>query len=269
LGGGAVTRGADQAPDEMVTHAERITTEYVLGRKLEGWDVRTDKSRWWVITSPMNLYSQELFPSLDYAISFHVGITTRMMSEPDPDVAPPEQLFLNAAWRRWEQAAEALQEAEEAEDFQAVGMRCRECFVTLVKTLGRDEMVPAETEAPKRSDAVAWCGLIANYVVHGSSAEHVRKYLKTTSTSGWQLVNWLTHASGATAADAELAIEVTRHVLTCFGSAQFRHDHGIPDRCPACGSYRIGLRSDPVNEGATIPGCRSCGWLQRVTATPV
>jgi hypothetical protein len=86
-----------QANNGKVTHAERVTTEYVLGRKLEGWDVRTDKGRWWVITSPTNLYSQELFPSLDYTISFHVGITARMMSEPDPGVPRMEQALLPSA----------------------------------------------------------------------------------------------------------------------------------------------------------------------------
>jgi hypothetical protein len=74
-----------QASDEKVVHAEKVATEFVMGRKLEAWDVRTNKGRWWVITSPTNLYSQELFPSLDYTISFHVGVTTRMMSEPEPD----------------------------------------------------------------------------------------------------------------------------------------------------------------------------------------
>jgi hypothetical protein len=46
-----------QAPDEKITHAERVTTEIVMGRRLEAWDVRTNKGRWWVITEPTNLYS--------------------------------------------------------------------------------------------------------------------------------------------------------------------------------------------------------------------
>src|SRR5712691_2998956 len=61
---GAIRDYVEWQAKEDVTHAEPVTTEYVFGRKLEGWDVRTRKSRWWVITSPTNLYSQELFPSL-------------------------------------------------------------------------------------------------------------------------------------------------------------------------------------------------------------
>src|SRR5258705_326292 len=58
-----------QAKGETVEHAEKVSTEYVMGRKHECWDARTDKERYWVITSPTNLYSQTLMPSLDYTLS--------------------------------------------------------------------------------------------------------------------------------------------------------------------------------------------------------
>lgn len=246
---------------EEVTHAERVTTEYALGRKLEAWDVRTTTGRWWVITSPTNLYSQELFPSLDYTISFHVGVTARVMSLSKPGVEPMEEMLLRAAWRKWEQAGEALDEAEEAEDFQSVGMRCRESLIAMVKTLGKPEMIPSGADAPKRADVIAWSELIADRVAPGGSAEYVRKYLKSISRSGWQLASWLTHASDATNADAILALEAAQHILATFGTAVFRHVRGMPDRCPSCGSYQMGLRADPDRpEAEAVPGCRSCGW---------
>ncbi len=250
-----------QAQDEKVIHAERVATEFVLGSKLEAWDVITDKRRWWVITSPTNLYSQELFPSLDYTISFHVGLMARMMSEHDPGVEPLEQSLLSAAWRRWEQAAGTLDEAEEAEDFQAVGMRCRECFVAMVKEIANPDVVPTERDAPKRSDAAGWCDLIADHVASGASAEHVRRYLKSISKAGWQLVNWLTHASGATRADAILAVELTQHVLSIFGTAVLRRNLGIPDRCSSCGSYKIGIwaQAEEDKDYDLVLRCQSCG----------
>ncbi len=250
-----------QAHDESVQHAERVTTEVVLGRRLDAWDVHTDKGRWWVITSPTNLYSQELFPSLDYAISFHVGVTARVVSQPDSGVSPAEEALMASAWRRWEQAAEALEEAEEAEDFQSVGMRCRECLIAMVKEVAAPEMVPSGETAPQRSNVVTWCELIANNVARGESAQHVRGYLKAISKSGWQMVNWLTHTSGATQADAVFALDSTQHVLSMFGTALFRHVRGIPDRCPKCGSYRIGLwKSDAEDDDAeSVVRCQACG----------
>lgn len=37
-----------QAKGETVEHAEKVSTEFVIGRKHECWDVRTDRARWWV-----------------------------------------------------------------------------------------------------------------------------------------------------------------------------------------------------------------------------
>src|ERR1700722_20048749 len=68
-----------EARGETVKHLEKVASESIFGQQMDGWDVRTDKNRWWVITNPTNLYSQELFPSLDYTLSFHVGVTTRMV----------------------------------------------------------------------------------------------------------------------------------------------------------------------------------------------
>lgn len=253
-----------QAPDEKVTHAERVATESVMGRKHEAWDVRTDKARWWVVTNPTNFYRQDLFPSLDYTISFHVGVMARVASRREPGVERAERDFFLAVWRPWEQAAEALDEADEAEEFQAVGMRCRECLVALGKGMARPEMVPQGKEAPKRSDAVAWCELAADFLARGASAEHVRKYLKAVSKSGWQLVNWLTHAENATAEDANLAVDVTQHIVAAFGRAMFRHSRGVPDRCPQCGSYRVGLRTRTEDEplSAALPACHECDWIE-------
>jgi|GEM_PF-4265354 len=49
-----------QSPRNTVKHAEKVMTAHVLGRKYECWDVRTNKTRLWVITSPTNLYKQTL-----------------------------------------------------------------------------------------------------------------------------------------------------------------------------------------------------------------
>jgi hypothetical protein len=228
--------------------------------------VRTEQGRWWVITPPTNLYSQELFPSLDYTISFHIGLMARVMSRSKSSVEPIEELLLAAAWRKWHQASEALDEAEEPEDFQAVGMRCRESLVAMVRKLAKPDMVPSGMP-PKRSDVSGWTELIANHIAHGGSAKDVRCYMKTVAKSGWDLVNWLTHASGATKADAILALQATQHALATFSAAVFRHLHGIPDHCPSCGSYRIGLRGDPDGDGSDgVPGCRACGWVDRVAS---
>jgi hypothetical protein len=250
-----------QSPGETVKHAEKVMTEHVLGRKYECWDVRTNKARLWVITSPTNLYKQPLFPSLDYTLSFHIGIMARVMARHEPNTGVLEQMTLPAAWRRWEQAGQALDKAEEPEAFQSVGMQCRECLIAMVRALALPEMVPANTDGPKEADVVGWCAFIADHVAHGSSASRVRGYLKSVSKAGWELVNWLTHAHNATRADGLFAHELTQHILAMFGTAMLRHRQGIPDRCDACGSYQFELWAD--QPGIPLkPRCRSCGWMK-------
>src|SRR5260370_26463765 len=143
----------------------------------------------------------------------------RVRSREKPDVSALEQMTMPTAWRRWEQAGEVLNEAEEPEDFQAVGMRCRECLIAMVRAVGLAEMVPAGADRPQAANVVEWCSLIGNHVAHGSSSERMRGYLKAVSKAGWEFVNWLTHAHGATRADGLFAHELTQHILAIFGTA--------------------------------------------------
>src|SRR5580704_8662881 len=61
-----------QAPDLKVEFIQKVYVENVLGHCHDIWDVHTDKDRWWVITNPTNLYSQEQFRNMDLALTFHV-----------------------------------------------------------------------------------------------------------------------------------------------------------------------------------------------------
>jgi|SRR6516225_5554118 hypothetical protein len=77
----------DQSHGEKVLHAENVMTQRILGRQYQCWDVRTNKARFWVITAPTNLYDQKLFPSLDYTLSFHIGLMARVMARREPKTA--------------------------------------------------------------------------------------------------------------------------------------------------------------------------------------
>jgi predicted RNA-binding Zn-ribbon protein involved in translation (DUF1610 family) len=56
-------------------------------------------------------------------------------------------------------------------------------------------------------------------------------------------------------------------VLSAFGTALFRHHQGIPDQCPACGSYQIGLLLRTDEEAEAVPGCQRCGWISPFAAS--
>ena len=138
-----------QARDEKVQHAEKVKTEHILGNDYDCWDVHTQKDRYWVITTPTNLYSHELFPSLDYTLSFHVGVMARIMSRRGaPD---RHENASHAGMAAVEEASAAFDAAEEAEDFQAVGMKCRVCLIHLGRSLANPAMVAPGETAPGRT----------------------------------------------------------------------------------------------------------------------
>src|SRR5439155_23351381 len=63
-----------RTPDLTVEFLQKVHVENVLNHKHAVWDVHTNVDRWWVITNPTNLYSQEQFPNMDLAVTFHVGL---------------------------------------------------------------------------------------------------------------------------------------------------------------------------------------------------
>lgn len=250
--------------EARVEHAEKVASERIYGRPHDVWDVRSSDGRWWVITNLTNLYRQEDFPSMDYVLSFHVGLMARMTARQshEANVSDEERDRFSSTWRRYEQAAKSLDESDEAEEFQAVGMRCRQALLSLVKDAADESMVPLGIERPKRGDFVHWVEHIADAVAAGSSASAYRKYLKKTAKATWELVNWLTHAEGATRFDGIAAVDATAGVLGAFSAALVRYEQGIPDQCPACSSYKVesDYRSDLGGDGAYVTICEACGW---------
>jgi hypothetical protein len=247
--------------EETVLHAEKVASERVFGREYDVWDVHTDKERWWVITNPTNLYSQTLMPSLDYTLSFHIGLMARVAARREPDGTEAEREFLLVTSRKMTQANKAFDQADEAEEFQAVGMRCRECLLALVREVIDRSDIGLGDDLPKTADFPGWNDRIANALAPGSSAENVRGYLKTTGERAWRLVNWLTHAANAARVDAELALSATSHVINNYALLVVRRKAGAPDRCGRCQSYKITVdwRPDLGPAGEYVVRCESCG----------
>jgi hypothetical protein len=245
-----------------VRHLEKLKSERVFGRQYDLWDVHTTAGRWWVVTSPTNIYPQRQFPSADYTLSFHIGVTTRVMQRDRRSGEGSAKDRFSGALRRWEQAARAIDEANEAEDFQSVGMKCRECLLTFARDAQSDIEIPPGTVPPKRGDFIAWSALIAEWAAAGEHSKDIRQHLKTLAASTWQLVNWLTHARNAVHSDAELAVAATSHLLELFSGAIRRRESGQPERCPSCSSYQLDnvyapeLERDPPY----VLICRACGW---------
>lgn len=248
-----------QARQEKVTHLEKLTTEFVYNQQYDVWDVKTNKDRYWVITNPTNLYSQKLSPSMDYTLSFHIGVTTRVSAK-QAVKAPEEKTRISRhAWRLWEQAAEKLEKADEAEAFQAVGLNLRESLIAFSNSIASDNIIYVEKETPKAGDFVQWSQLFADTIARGSSSKETRSYLKALSKSTWQLINWLTHSSSVVWFDGTIAIDAVSMLLFTFDMVLIRYERGTPNKCPKCFSYRV-IADYRSNLDIYVSLCEACGW---------
>jgi hypothetical protein len=250
-----------QARDEIVQNVERVKTEYVLGSPYEIWDVATDKNRWWVITNPTNLYSQRHFPSLDYTLSFHVGLMMRVASRSERD-SEAEHTPFDEVFRRQGQTAELLERAVEAVQFQAVGMQLRECLISLASTVRRRVEIDDTKERPKDADVVGWNNLFAAKLCPGDKNEEVRRYLKATVEKVWPLVNWLTHHRNANMTAALIAKDAVGVIIAHYVHLLSRERADRAEQCPRCASRNLRTYYDVAIEpdGAYFESCGECDW---------
>ena len=155
-------------------------------------------------------------------------------------------IFTPGSWRRW-QAVDALGTAREAEDFQAVGVRLRECLVSFAGEISSDDLVGHGGAVPKGADVVGWTDLLVAKVL--ADAKSWRSYLRKLTRETWDFVNWLTHAKNARYHDAEFGVAAVEHFLATLSATLLRagrEDHG---RCQQCDSYALGAGR-----------CRQCNW---------
>jgi len=199
---------------------------------------------------------------MDIALSFHIGLMSRMLSR-DP-INPDENArlwVLNVA-RRLETASDNLDRAKEVEDVQAVGMRLRETLLTLTERLRSLELeVPPNVSIPEQDgNFKAWAEVYAGILASGSSSAKLRKALKGQSEHTWEYLGWLTHARNANVLDGRIAYILTSELVELFLLAIERGlgRQGNDRRCPACSSYQVSQQY--AGDGNWLEVCFTCGW---------
>jgi hypothetical protein len=252
-----------QSPGAEVTFLQKVYSEAIIGHRHDVWDIHASDGRWWVITNPTNLYSQAQFPNMDLAVTFHMGLClriprTQQQRRSDLSVRPFANVFT-----KLREAADALGQAQNAADYQAIGMRSREALLAFVSA-AQDTTEWTPDGAPKRADFRAWSELICNVALAGSSQKERRHLFKSSLNEAWVFANWLTHAQSATWHDAEAARSTTEHVLGLASSFVLRYIRAVPEQCPECGSPHLspeeGWRDDLPELAWERPVCDNCGW---------
>jgi hypothetical protein len=183
---------------------------------------------------------------------------TQQQRKSDRSIRPFEVVFTKLS-----EASDALAQARNVADYQAIGMRSREALLAFVGA-AQDVAEWTTEAAPKRADFRAWSELICNVALAGASQKERRHLFKSMLVNAWVFVNWLTHAQSATWHDAEAAQMLIDHVLGLATSLVLRHIRSVPERCPVCGSPHLspegGWRDDLPEIAWERPVCADCGW---------
>jgi hypothetical protein len=240
-----------------IRHIELLTTEIVLGRPMDVWDVHADDGRWWVISGPMNLYPQDTVPSKDVALTLHIGLNARIEALSDansdsiaiPGWLLPIQRQLIAATRR-------LESANETEDFLAVGVQCRELIHLTARQL-RAELALAPDDSIKGDDTKEWMRMVSMALFPGRRGARRRSHYNDMTAAALNLANQLAHGRHSTRLDSLLCHASTAHFVNMVVSAV--HADYPPEPCPACGSIKTW--EDRDSEGTTIRRCSACGEI--------
>lgn len=229
-------------------------------------DAHTNEGRWWVITNPTNLYSQQHIKSMDVALSFHIGLMMRVIALTNTSSVGARHGWAPDVLRRLDLAASELERAVEVEDYQAIGMRLREALLSLASALSELDGLQSPTDdLPKAAEFKAWAHLAAGNLCAGSESDHFRTYLRTTSDKTWGYVNWLTHARHASEVDARFALSATSQIVEAFILSVERWRLGRPRRCNVCGSYRLRIDFD---DGQWNTVCSVCGDTMPTDSPP-
>ena len=254
-----------QAPDLEVTFMQKVYSEAVLNTRHDVWDIHTNKDRWWVITGRTNLYSQEQFPNMDLALTFHIGLNLRIPRTAEQQKDDLRILPFGSVFEKLEEAGTAVTQAHNLAGYQAVGVRCRE---TLLELIGVAQDVAMWTDTPpKRANLRAWAEIICNELLPSATNKERRGALKGALETAWTFANWLTHSKSATWIDADMAHSLTQHASGMAASLIVRELRGVPAECSNCGSPHLEPEQGENTATPSVlwerPRCADCGWTGR------
>jgi len=273
-----VKRYVEEDGQEKVLSVKPEQTFRDLGPKVTVWNVKTEKGAWWVVEGegvPMNLYSQgSYYFSADEAYSFHMGLMARVMmrEEHDPEhalrlVTLGHSRFIGIR-RKLHVASETLSAAKEPEDFQAIGLSCREVLIALGGELVLDSEIPQGTAIPKLADFKNRARLTIDRLLRGSENSELRAHARKICDAAWEFSSTITHSPNRTIHQAFICVSLVGAVLTLFEKLIEMVDiHSQDISCPLCKSRQLEYIDRQTTEdepSELILHCNYCGWEELI-----
>lgn len=251
-----------------------------MGADVCVWNVKTDTDGdWWVVEGdsvPMNLYPQSAYYfGADEVYSFHMGLMQRMsatQNEYSPEdfvkgitlgteIAP--QLF-----RKLKSVAALIDIATEIEDFQAIGVQCREILIELGNHIYQPVMAGNEDQ-PQASNFKRKADLFVQFYLKGAENSDYRSIIKKLTEATWDYANKITHSRSATFYEASTCVTLCISLIGVYENIlQKVFDPLSQYCCSSCKSKKLSIVGDDSDENGMVQKlylhCEECGATTEV-----
>lgn len=222
----------------------------------------------------MNLYSQDAFYfGTDEVYSFHMGIMERMKASAynpedyvnavtlQTDIAP--RLF-----RKLKSIANLIDSAVEIEDFQSVGVQCREVLIDLGNSIYFAEMA-GDNEQPQASNFKRKAELFIQFYLAGSENSDYRSIIKKLTESTWDYANKLTHSHNATFYEASTCVSLCTSLVGAYENIRQKVFDPISQyKCKTCTSKKLEIVDDEAGEDGIVKKlflqCEECSDITEI-----
>lgn len=251
-----------------------------LGVDVYVWNVKTDTDGdWWVVEGdnvPMNLYPQSAYYfGADEVYSFHMGLMQRMSVAQDEynpedfvngvtldaEIAP--QLF-----RKLKSVATLIDTAKEIEDFQAIGVQCREILIELGNHIYNPMMV-GNGEQPQASNFKRKCELFIQFYLKEPENSDYRNIIKKLTEATWDYANKITHSRSATYYEVSTCVTLCISLVGVYENIlQKVFDPLSQYHCSICQSKKLSIAGDDSDEDGIVQKlylhCEECGGTTEI-----
>lgn len=250
-----------------------------LATEVRVWNVKTDSDgAWWVVEGdsvPMNLYPQEAYCfSSDEVYSFHMGLMERMNAsieyKPEEyveaitlnsDIAP--QLF-----RKLKSIATLINSAIEIEDFQSIGVQCREILIELANSIYSADMT-GDGEQPQASNFKRKAELFVQFYLAGSDNSDYRNIIKKLTEATWDYACKITHSTNATFYEASTCVTLCTSLVGVYENIRQKVFDPISQyKCRICMSKKLKIVNDETNEDGMVKKlflqCEECEEITEI-----
>lgn len=251
-----------------------------LGMEVSVWSVKTDiDGDWWVVEGdnvPMNLYPQSAYYfSADEVYSFHMGIMQRMFvsrenynSEDFINSVTLNSGIAPVLFRKLKSVATLIDIAKEIEDFQSIGVQCREILIELGNHIYKPEMAMGE-EQPQASNFKKKSEFFVQFYLIGSENKDYRKAIKKITEATWDYACKITHSRTATYYECSTCVTLCISLVGIYENIMQKVFDPISQyKCSACKSKKLTIADDEHNEDGLVRKlylkCEECESITEV-----